>query len=258
MLRGGPAAALAAFMSVMAASMSGTPADGLDFRVAFSNCEEFVGEGPVALQAAQRLVPQDYAVTASSPGEAPIVVRMTRCEAAKVDGTRAMPTIISQIGISIVSPDGTGTLNNYMLVCVTNNPFLAEALDRVGVPASYDPTITYEYTRNPTGNGGVLYGAVPNANVPAYFLHGTETEPPPNARRLFVANWWHGKGDRQRVRQQTAVSALSFGPASITLYTSTFSVLGQLVGGNAYGNFSMLAFRGVYDSAEMVVSESAR
>jgi hypothetical protein len=255
MLRYGPATVLTVVLSLVMSS-SGASIDGLSFKVAFSNCEEFVGEGPVALAPAQKLVPQGYAITAVSPEQAPIVVRMTQCEAAKVDGTRAVPTIISQIGVNIVSPDGTGTTNNYTLICATNNPFLAEALDRIGVPASYDPGITYEYTRN--DNGGVLYGAVPDTNVPPYFLYGAETEPVPNTQRLFIANWWRGTGDLARVRQQTTFPAISFGASNVALYTSTFSPLGQLVGGNTYGNFSIVAVRGVYASAEMIVTGSGR
>ena len=260
MLRYGPVTAWTVVL-ILAISPSRASADGLGFKVAFSNCEEFVGEGPVALAPAQRLVPSGYAVTASSPDHAPIVVRMIRCEAAKVDGTRAVPTTISQIGVKIVSPDGTGAIDTYTLIYVTNSPFLAEALDRIGVPASYDPAITYEYTRNGAGNGGMLYGAVPYANVAnvaAYFLHGPETEPAPNSQRLFIANWWHGAGDAARVRLQTTFPAISFGASNVTLYTSAFSALGQLIGGNAFGNFSMLALRGVYAGAEMIVTDAGR
>jgi hypothetical protein len=258
MLRHGPATALTAVLSIVAMPLSVASAEGLSFRVGFSNCEEFIGEGPVALAPAQRLLPPGYIIPVTALGQAPMVVQMTKCEAVKVDGTRAIPTTISQIGINIASPDSTGTLNNYTLIYVTNNPFLAEALDRVGVPASYDPTITYEYTADGKGNGGVLYGAVPNANVPAYFFHGPETEPAPNTQQLFIANWWHEAADLTRVREQTTFPAISFGTANVTLYTSAFSALGQLIAGNAYDNFSMLALRGVYASAEMIVSAYGR
>jgi hypothetical protein len=184
------------------------------------------------------------------------VVRFTNCEAVRVDRTRAVPTTISQIGINIVSPDGTGGVSNYLLFYVTNNPFLAEALQHAGVPANYDPTITYEYQRSSTDSTGVLYGAVPYANVPAYFFYGTETEPPPNTQQPFTVNWWHG--EFLRVRQQTTFPAISFGTANVTLYTSTFSPLGQLIGGNAYANFSIVALRGVYAGAEMIVSAPGR
>ena len=251
MWRYGPGAAF-----TMALSASAASADSHSFSVEFANCTEFVGEGPVPLPLAQRLVPSGYVIAAISPEQAPIVVRITNCEAVQVDHTRAVPTTISQVGINIVSPDGTGTINNYTLIYVTNNPFLAEALQRTGVPANYDPAITYEYRRDSTGSSGVLYGAVPAANVPAYFLYGTETEPPANAQQPFIANWWHG--EILRVRQQTTFPAISFGTSNITLYTSAFSPLGQLIGGNAYGNFSILALRGVYASAKMIVSAPGR
>jgi hypothetical protein len=260
MLRHAPATTLALSLALSlspVSSFSGAANESLSFKVAFSNCEEFVGEGPVALAPAQRLVPQGYAITVTPSGQAPIVVHMTQCQAVKVDGARAVPTTISQIGVNIVSPDGTGTINSYTLVYVTNNPFLAEALDRTGIPATYDPAIVYEYTHDSAGLGGMLYGAVPDARVPAYFLHGPETEPPANAQRLFVANWWHSGGELPRVRQQTTFPAISFGAANVVLYTSRFSALGQLIGGNTYDSFS-LAWRGVYASAEMIVSDFAQ
>jgi hypothetical protein len=237
-------------------SASAIRADSHSFNVEFANCTEFIGQGPAPLPLAQRLVPSGYVVAAISPERASIVVRITNCEAVQVDRTRAAPTTISQIGINIVSPDGTGSINNYLLAYVTNNPFLAEALQHIDVPANYDPTITYEYRRDTTGSGGVLYGAVADASVPAWFFYGTETEPPPNTQQPFVANWWHG--EFMRVRQQTTFPAISFGTAKITLYTSTLSPLGQLIGGNAYGDFSILALRGVYGSAEMIVSAPGR
>ena len=258
MLCSGLATALTVVLGLMAMTPSVASAESLNVKVGFSNCEEFIGEGPVALKPAQRFVPPGYIMTVTPQGEAAIVVRMVRCEAVKVDGTRAVPTVISQIGINIASPDGTGTINNYTLIYVTNNPFLAEALDHIGVPATYDPTITCEYTPDATGNGGVLYAAVPNANVPAFFFYGQETEPPPKTQRQLTANWWHGTGDPTRVRQQTTFPAISFGTANVTLYTSAFSALGQLIAGNAYGNFSILGSRSVYASAEMIVSASTR
>lgn len=257
MLRCGPAATWTAAL-ILSMGSSWASAEGLGFKVAFSNCEEFVGEGPVALAPAQKLVPQGFTVAASSMGQAAIVVRMTRCEAAKVESTRAIPTTLSQIGVNIVSPDGAGMVDTYALIYVTNNQFLAEALDRIGVRTSYEPSMTYEYSRNDAGNGGVLYGAVPHANVAAYFLYGPATEPAPNTQRLLIANWWHGAGDSARVRLQTTFPAVSFGASNVTLYTSKFSALGQLIGGNVYGNFSMVALRGVYAGAEMIVTDSRR
>ena len=237
----------------IALCLSAAHADNPGVKVAFSNCTEFAGEGYVPLAQAQNLVPPGYVITATSPGQAPIVVRITNCAGVQVNRSPAEPTIISQIGINVVSPDGTGTINNYLLIYVTNNPALVEALGFFGVPAHYDPNITYEYTRNNVGNGGVLYGAVPDGGIPAYFLYGPETEPAPNSQQLFIANWWFGTP--VKVRQQTTFPAISFGTSNVTLYTSAVSPLGQLIGGNAYGDFSVLALRGEYANAEMVVSK---
>jgi hypothetical protein len=165
MLRRGLAGALTIVISVSVAY-----ADSPGLKVAFSNCTEFAGEGYVPLAHAQDLVPPGYVITATSAGQAPIVVRITNCAGVRVNRSPAVPTTISQIGINVVSPDGTGTINNYLLIYVTNNPALVEALGFFEVPAHYDPNITYEYTPNGTGDGGVLYGAVPNAGIPAYFF----------------------------------------------------------------------------------------
>jgi hypothetical protein len=226
-----------------------------DFTVTFANCSEFAGEGYVPLSTVQDLVPPGYTITATSPGNAPIVVRMTNCDTVQVEGAPAIPTTISQIGVNIVSPDATGTINNYMLLYVTNNPFLVRAFARAGVPTNLDPDITYQYTLNSAGTGGTLYGAVPHGGVAAYFLYGPETEPPPNSQEYFLANWWFGR--HAQVRQQTAFPAISFGTSSVTLYTSKTAKLGTIIGGNAYNAFSVLALHGEYRNAQMMVSDSA-
>jgi hypothetical protein len=47
---------------------------------------------------------------------------------------------------------------------------------------------------------------------------------------------------------------IAFGTADETLYTSRLSVLGELIGGNAYSSFSTLALHGVYSNAQMTVT----
>ena len=116
----------------IALCLSAAHAGNPGVKVAFSNCTEFAGEGYVPLAQAQNLVPAGYVITATSPGQAPIVVRMTNCAGVQVNRSPAEPTIISQIGINVVSPDGTGTINNYLLIYVTNNPALVEALGSSG------------------------------------------------------------------------------------------------------------------------------
>lgn len=239
----------------VAALMAGSAAAGTPgFTTTFSHCSEFAGEGLASLAAAQKLVPARYTITGAEAGTAAIVIRMTHCDGIQVAGTPALPTTISQIGINIVSPDGTGTINNYVIVYVSNNPFLVRALQLSGAPAAYDPSITYQYTLGSNDVSGTLYGAAPNPGVPAYFLYGPETEPPPNSAELFIANWWFG--DRAVVKEATTLPAISFGTSGVTFYTSNTSILGALIGGNAYNAFTILSLRGEYDTGTMIVSVS--
>ena len=221
------------------------------FKVNFMNCTEFAGEGYVPLAIAQRLTPASYTITNSSPGQAPMVVRMTSCESVQVNGSHSLPTTIAQIGINVVSPDGTGDINNYMALYVSNNPQLVTALQNAGIPATLDPQIAYEYTPNGSG-GGVLYGAVSPREFGPYFLQGSETDPSPNGAQSYVANWWDGAN--AQTRQQTTFPAISFGASNVALYTSKASPLGELIGGSVYSSFTLLAVRGVYGLARMVVT----
>jgi hypothetical protein len=251
---GRPLARLILGFGLIAAAAPPASAENRGFTTKFSHCSEFAGEGAVNLAVAQKLVPTSYTINGATSGTAPIVVRMTRCDGIQVQGTPWLPTTISQIGINIVSPDGTGTINNYVIIYVSNNPFLVRALLRAGAPAQYDPAITYQYTLGSDGVSGTLYGAAPNPGVPAYFLYGPETEPPPNAAQLFIANWWFG--NHQVVKEATTLPAISFGTSGVTFYTSKSSVLGALIGGNAYSAFTTLSLHGEYDTGTMIVSVS--
>ena len=41
------------------------------------------------------------------------MVRASACDAVGVDGSAPKPGIVAHVGISIVSPDGTGDISNY-------------------------------------------------------------------------------------------------------------------------------------------------
>ena len=226
------------------------------FSVDFFNCTEFAGEGPVSLAKAAPLVPQGYTVAGASSGMANIVIRATSCASATVDGRFAQQTNLSQIGVNIVSPDGTGTINNYTLVYLSNNPALVSAFNLAGLPAQFDPQLTYQFSA-PVTEKGNLYVAAGSPEVAPYFIYGPETPPAPNSAEVFLANWWYSPktlfGNRQ-MRQQTLFPAISFGGSTVSFYTSSTSLLGGLIGGNTFNNFSALALRGVYANAHMEVT----
>ena len=231
----------------------GASAETGSFTVHFAGCTEFAGWGPVSLAEAQPLVPAGYVIAGAAMGQAAIVVRATSCLGVAVGQSPAQPTELSQIGINLVAPDGTGDINNYTVIYVTNNQALAEHFQTAGLPAVFDPELAYEYTPGPTETSGELYVAASGQGLPAYFLFGTENEPPPNSQQSFLANWWF-TGHGGKMKQSTSFPVISFGTAAVTLYTSNTSLLGNLIGGNTASNFSFLSVRGVYPTATMTVS----
>ena len=246
----------AGLVGVFSASIAlADPSRNLGFTVDFSQCTEFAGVGPVNFARASALVPSAFA-TLPVGSTAAVVVRATSCAGAKVDGQRSVPTVISQIGIEIVPPDGTGDINNYTLIYVTNNEDLTEAFRVAGLPVVFDPTITYEFTYDSTGKTGELYVETAEPDLPAYFLTGMETDPA-GAGSEFKANWWY-KGTGGIIKQASDFPNIAFGPANVSLHTSRKSLLGRLIDGNTDADFHFLPVRGVYSSARMDVTVSMK
>jgi hypothetical protein len=171
------------FALLWAAALSAPAQTRTDFTVDFANCSEFAGEGPVSLAAAAPLVPKRFTIAGAESGTANIVIRATSCASVKVNGRDPQPTNLSQIGINIVAPDGTGDINNYTLVYVSNNPLLVENFLAAGLPAHYDPQLTYEYTAPSSGDGN-LYASAASWDLASYFIYGPETAPPPDSATL--------------------------------------------------------------------------
>jgi len=235
--------------------LSGAAQASTDFSVDFKDCSEFAGEGPVSLAAARPLVPAGFTINGADSGTANIVVRATSCRSVTVNGQDPQPTNLSQIGINLVPPDGTGDINNYTLVYVSNNPLLVANFIAAGLPAHFDPLLSYEYSA-PANADGNLYVAVAAPGLQPYFIYGPETAPPPDSATDFLANWWYAPGRNRKMRQQSNFPAISFGTSSVSLYTAADSALGKLIGGNTFSNYSVLALRGVYPSAHMDVTTS--
>jgi hypothetical protein len=96
--------------------------------VVFNDCTEFAGLGSLPAVQIQGLVRAGYSPANFGPGVAGLVARAARCEAISVGGSPAERGTVSQIGINLVSPDGTGDINNYALLYVTDSHRLAERL----------------------------------------------------------------------------------------------------------------------------------
>jgi hypothetical protein len=228
--------------------------------VDFTQCTEAVGVGPVSLAKASALVPPVFTTlpiaTANAPTTAAIVVRATSCGGVRVDSGASLPTNISQVGVEVVSPDGTGDINNYTLVYLSNNPELVKRFNHAGVPALLDPGLTYQFTFDPTGAAGEIYVEAEGFGVPAYFITGTEADPTGPAFD-FKANWWYA-ADKGLVKQASDFPNIAFGTANISFHTDRTSVLGQLIGGNTDTDFHYLPVRGKYATAHMVVTVTGK
>lgn len=239
----------AAAVTVMPSLAQGEPFPR-GFYVDFVTCTEFAGVGPVDLAKASALVPSAFTtLTVGSTGG--VVVRATSCQALSVNGGRKVPTNISQIGIEIVPPDGTGDINNFTLLYVSDNLELVLAFRGAVVPALYDPTLTYQFTYDSTGKAGELYVEVESGGLPAYFLTGTETDPTAPGSD-FKANWWYA-APHLVVKQASDFPDIAFGVPTVSFHTDRNSALGKLIGGNTDSDFHLFPVRGIYPAAHMEV-----
>lgn len=213
-------------------------------------CTELIGFGPVAFAPAQSLVPHGYTLIPFN-GAAGLVVRASHCEGVSVNGLPEKPATVAQAGIAIVSPDGTGDINNYTLLYATDNEQLALLLNLEGLPAVLDRAAAYEFTPDSTGHGEV-YVAVSPIVQPSWFLTGA-ADPPPSGGAPVVANWWFN-GSRGVLKMATSIPSISYGAASFTLHTSKLSLVGSLIGGNTDASFVFFNARGVFGSGNLAVS----
>ncbi|MBL8302185.1 MAG: hypothetical protein JNM26_05370 [Ideonella sp.] len=231
-------------------------AHGGNLTVQFAQCTEFVGVAPVDALKARALVPARYALVSDAAG-ARLVVRAADCASVRVGSLPARPGRVAQVGLIIVSPDGTATdpntsINNYTLSYASNSPALVAALRAAGVPAALDLGLAYEV--NPaTGNGSEFYAAVsPEFDAsPTWFLHGSVNTP--TFATSFLANWWRADGARE-TKMATDIPAIGFDFASqVNFTTSRLNTLGKLIGSNRAPPF-VLSFRGAFAAGTMVVT----
>ena len=226
------------------------------FRVNFNNCTEWVGWGPARNAVALPLVPSGYQAALVN-GSATIVVRAANCAQVIVDGRNSGPGTVAHVGVNIVSPDGTGTINNYTLSYVTTDEQLAKQLDKAGLPVSVDKSLAYEFTPSANDpNQGTLYVDVTPDGEEAprpYTQFGAVANPAPGSEFPFLANWWYA-GKHGAIKMSTDIPLIGFGNASVRVYTRRSSVLGQLFGANEISGFTLLNVRGRFASGVMTVS----
>ncbi len=249
-----PWRATALTLAITAASVAHA-AEAAPLTVQFGQCTEFVGLAPVDAVGATALLPAQYQLVISG-GAATLVVRVTDCQAIRVADAAPKPGRLAQVGLLIVSPDGTATdpntsINNYTLSYTSNLPLLVQRVKSSGVPASLDEGLAYEFA--PATGRSELYAAVApdEGGQPRFTLHGsvsTPTIPIP-----FLANWWRGSGAKAVKMSSTFPDILFDFTSEMSFTTSHLNVVGRLLPGNQVASFPV-SFRGAYHVATMVVT----
>jgi hypothetical protein len=245
-----------ALLTVAALCTGPARAAGLPPSVQFDRCTEFVGVAPVDATAARALVPQRYTLVSDTAG-ARLVVRAADCAEVRVGAQAPRAARVAQVGLIILSPDGTATdpntsINNYTLTYASNSPALVLALRAAGVPAALDTGLAYEVTP-PAGTGSEFYAAVsPELDASAtWFLHGSVNTP--TVATAFLANWWRLNGQRE-TKMATTIGVIRFDFASqMRFATSRKNVIGRLLQRNGLDGFP-LSFHGAFDAGTMVTT----
>jgi hypothetical protein len=214
-----------------------------DFEVSFEDCTEFAGIALVPEAQARALVPSSYTL-AGDTTSAVVVVRVVECQAVSVDGGPAQPTRLAQIGVTLVGPDATADIDNYLLWYVTDNGQLHGRLQAAGLDSVQD-SLDYAVS------AGSLAIEVDSPQSAAYTVSGTAIAPA-SAPTQFVARWW-GEGRRGTVQMLTDLPDIQFGSASTLLTTDAGSELALLIGGTEL-TFVLLDSYNAFASAFMTVT----
>lgn len=250
-----------AFLVVMAAGCGGAGAGveetyGLaeetqavadkDFDVTFDDCTVFAGLARVDMARARALVPAEYTLF-DDGGSARIVVRVASCAEVTVDGKSSGPTIISHIGIGLVGPDATVTLNNYTLWYATDSARLHARLTRAGVNADMSNQLGLTFA------DGALSVSSASPHTPSFTVEGSASLPagPPAPTS---ASWWDN-GSRGAIRSRTVLPDIRFGVSSTVLTTPAGSALADLIGGTTL-TFPVLDSYNVFPGGVMEVRDT--
>jgi hypothetical protein len=225
--------------------------NGGPFDVAFANCREVANVGTLPTANARPLVPAQYTLLGDGSPLTPFVVRSVHCDSISVGQGTDAPGDLIQIGFLVVGPDGDGDINNYAVYYDTSHARLAEALRRVGVPASNVPRLSESVAVQADGSG--IYDFV----VPAPFAPALEFAGPVGAPVggpiPFVANWWSTTSG-VTVKMNSTFPQLFIADNDVTLTVPAGSALAALLGTTTVTSWPVLKLYDNFPSAVMHVS----
>jgi hypothetical protein len=219
-----------------------------EFDVDFSGCSELAAIGTVPAANARPLVPAGY-VLAGDATNAVIVVRAVGCSGVSIDGDKPKAARLAQIGVTLVGPDATADINNYLLWFVTDLGQLHGKLAAAGLDPDNDQGLAYSFTPGGSGAGTLAVETSPPHAPP--FTAGGPAVVPTAAPVGFTANWWHD-GQHGTVSMRTVFPAIRFGGATTTLSTPPGSALAALIGGTSM-TFAVFDSHNTFAGAHMEV-----
>jgi hypothetical protein len=144
------------------------------FGVEFTDCSELASITTITVAKARTFVPPSFTL-AGDAGGTPFVVRVAHCRAVSVDGSAPDAGTVAQLGVSIVSPDGTGDINNYTAWYYTTSQRLAVKLQLLGVPAQWTPGLGYNLVPGSANSGTLRINLA--AGHPAFHVTAPVVEP---------------------------------------------------------------------------------
>jgi hypothetical protein len=156
------------------------------FGVQFTDCSELASITTITTAEAHTVVPASFTL-AGGVDSVPFVVRVANCRSVSIDGNASEAATVAQLGVSIVSPDGTGNINNYSAWYYTTSLRLALKLRGSGVPSQWVPRLGYDVLPNSATTGRLRIDVA--AGHPAFRVTAPVVEPVADAVP-FQANWW--------------------------------------------------------------------
>jgi hypothetical protein len=201
------------------------------FDLEFNDCHDMASITPVPVANVRSLVPSHYQLTNESTGTALLVVRITTCKDIVVAGVDVAAGTVAQVGAEIVSPDGTGDINNYSFYYASSSLLIAAHLDAIGFGSEFVPGLRFDISADVGGDGTI---AIHVPQLPSPYEVGGPVVFPTAPFAAFTANWYQDFGGKT-IQMHTPIPNISFGSGTMTLRTLPFSPLGRVLGAATVG-----------------------
>jgi hypothetical protein len=222
-----------------------------DLAVSFEDCVESIGVTLAPTEAVREHVPESYLLPGDGAPVTPLVVRTAHCDEVRVGKHRTGAANIVQIGAFLISPDGTGDVNNYLFWYQTTNVQLALVLRLFfDLDAQFVPRIDYEVGEVDENGQADFSVRVRAPGSPRFSLSGSVV-PAGFPATNFVANWWQ-ESRVGTVKLSTLVPSGVIGGAALVLDTPT-SKLAEVLGGST-ASFPIIEQFNSFATAPMTIT----